>query len=844
MRQTLFSYLLAPRHFSPKAQTFGKLIFILAPVALIISIVLVKRSDPNTHLDLKLDRVEAIKTASRHAASLGVNTENWTSAARIVASNDRFFYYRLHRNEEGERARRLAPEVYLNVVFISPDWQQTLNVDLSRDGRLLGYSRKLPSGFEVLDPAEPVARQKAQAAFLALQQNEGFSVSVEPTLNEDRKFNSVSRSYVWRLPFTTLPGLDQRVSITVLGEQILSQKVTTEVDPAYAGKHLVHKQLPARLAILLFGLVVFILACYGLYRYIRRSWQKEVPHARSLLLGAVASCAFIFLALQSEFHVFEPPTETNLTGLYLIILMTTFIFFLMLGMALGLAYGSGEGDLREAYPGKLTSLDALLTGRFFSRNVARAILTGTAFGCWALLARSLVVLPWANRPGSGQGLSQNFWGIFFGHFSWLLPLINPPLGAIQWAVIALLLPLSFLLRRRIRSEKLFIVILSALSLICSFLIFLEQPMPFFALLLVAAVETATLLLLFFMFDVLTAIVGLATPALVISILYFVSQPPVSLQRSGYLATGIALAFFGIAFFFLFRGREYSEDEVRPLYARYLAERLRLEAEVSAAREAQVRLLPQKLPEVSHLSLAAACRPARVVGGDFYDLFVLDEKRLGIFVAEGGGYGLGAALTIAFAKGFLMPKIASGLTPAEILGDLLNQLAPMLEKEQQLHLAYAVINTSDQTLSYARVGRYPQVKICRNGDSHQNDGREEKPTRHQPALPQEEQEVHISSLAETPSNISMREATVQLAPGDVVILVTDGILKNLEAERKVAIEDWASDVVSQHTGDSRRPLQEALHEALEKRAKLSKKFGIDDDLTAVLIRLEAAGNTKQ
>src|SRR5207248_10259744 len=115
-----------------------------------------------------------------------------------------------------------------------------------------------------------------------------------------------------------------------------------------------------------------------------------------------------------------------------------------------------------------------------------------------------------------------------------------------------------------------------------------------------------------------------------------------------------------------RGREYRDEEVRPLYARHIAERQLLEAEMAAAREAQLHLLPKSVPNIAGLSISAACIPARIVGGDFYDFFPLANNRLGVFIAEGSNRGVGSALNIALAKGFLMHTVRRNLSPHEVL----------------------------------------------------------------------------------------------------------------------------------------------------------------------------------
>lgn len=822
------------------------LLLALSPVAYVAGAWVLLRADPNARANFEIDRVDALRLAADYAANLGLNVQSWTSGAKVEVNQDRYYYYQLHRNRESEVMRRLAPEAYIHVRFISPDRQEALDVELSGEGQLLGYRLTVPPGEEVPDAGEAGARDAAAAAFHELQLQQSLPNAPAPTFSENREFASVSRRYTWQPAFAALPGVETQIAVVVLGDRVITKEVTTRFDPAYAREHFVNQRPLTKLALVPFGLLIFFVACYGLYRYLQRTWQKEVPHARSLLLGAVLSVAFFFIALQSEFYIFGPPIGANKAGIYWIMLMGTVMVFAVMGMAMGLAYGSGEGDVREAYPGKLTSLDALLSGRLLSRNVARAICTGAALGGWALLTHSLVLLPWATDPSSGLGLAAHFYDIFFGRFSWLLPLINPLLGAIQIAVTGLLLPLSLLSRsRRIRGRRrLLLGALIVLSLVASLGVFQEQTMPFAAGLAVAAARTTFLLLLFFSFDLLTAIVGIAAPSLIVFVLYFMSQPAPSLQRAGLLAAGFALTVLLVELVFVFKGHEYGEDQVRPLYARHLAERSRLQAEVSAAREAQVRLLPQKLPQVPGLSLAAACLPAHVVGGDFYDFFPLDDHKLGIFVAEGGDQGLGSALTIAFAKGFLMPRIAAGHTPTEIICDLQERLASLLGTSQDVSLAYAIINPSERSLRYARVGSYPQFRVSREREDT-NGGLGHKKAERRFDLRPEERDVSTNDAAprenaspDGNNKCAVREATMSLTEGDAIIIVTDGIVKNLKSDKQQHIEEWAVGLLSSHQKATHATLQEALDRALEKRSKRSRKIGVEDDLTAVVLRLES------
>lgn len=813
------------------------LLLALSPVAYLLSIWLITKTDPNTQIGFTIDRAGSIRRAADYALTLGTNTEGWTSGCKAEVDNDRSFHFRSRPAEAVEPIRRLAPEAFVNVLFISPDGREYLEVLLAPDGRPLGFERRRSPDQEIADAGEERSRRLAESAFRVFSQDAGPVQFDAPVLKEERsKSSGVFRRYSWRAVRTdALPELNLQTTITVLGEEVTAQRVTTELDPTYANNLISHHQLP-KVGVGFYFLFVGIISLYGLYRYIQRTRQKEVPHARSLLLCVVVASLYMFIGLQSDFHIFSQAMSPQAAEggaheappwLFWFVLLSSGLVFVTMGLILGLAYGGGEGDVREAYPGKLTSLDALITGRVFSRNVARSICTGAALGGWTLLAQYLVLLPWASRPDAGQGLNKHFYELLFGGSTWLLPLLLSFVGALLATIVGLLLPLSFL-ARRVRSPRTLLGLLSVLSLIASLGCFQYKPLPFAAGMLVALVLTGTALITFLAFDLLTVIVTLAAPILVRYGVYVASQPALGLRQIGFISGGIALMILTVELYFLYRGREYAEDEVRPLYARHLAERLSLQAEVSTAREAQVRLMPQVLPEIFGVQLAALCLPARVVGGDFYDLFTIDDKRIGIFIAEGGGRGLEAALIIAFAKGFLMPRIEGGYRPTEIICDLQHQLAPMLDQNQELSVAYAVLDMSARTLSYARTGNYPQVLISENGGG----GGVRRLS---------EWKVEASSAIDLTPNGEVREATLPLAIGDSVVFFTDGLARSLDADFKTSTDEWVESVVSAHADGKRgESLQTKLTKALETRAKRSRKIGLEDDLTAVVVRFEAVG----
>src|SRR5439155_16555034 len=95
-------------------------------------------------------------------------------------------------------------------------------------------------------------------------------------------------------------------------------------------------------------------------------------------------------------------------------------------------------------------------------------------------------------------------------------------------------------------------------------------------------------------------------------------------------------------------------------------RQRLEGEIAVAREIQMSLLPRKFIRRDHVDVFATLEPAREVGGDFYDVFLLDGHRVGFVVGDVSGKGVPASLHMAMTKTLIKSAARRGMGPDEIL----------------------------------------------------------------------------------------------------------------------------------------------------------------------------------
>ncbi len=91
--------------------------------------------------------------------------------------------------------------------------------------------------------------------------------------------------------------------------------------------------------------------------------------------------------------------------------------------------------------------------------------------------------------------------------------------------------------------------------------------------------------------------------------------------------------------------------------------------METARRVQLSILPQEIPKIEGLEITARYFPMAALGGDFYDFIVVDEKRIGILVADVSGHGTPAALIASMLKISLAAQIAHASQPAQVLSGL-------------------------------------------------------------------------------------------------------------------------------------------------------------------------------
>jgi serine phosphatase RsbU (regulator of sigma subunit)/anti-sigma regulatory factor (Ser/Thr protein kinase) len=191
------------------------------------------------------------------------------------------------------------------------------------------------------------------------------------------------------------------------------------------------------------------------------------------------------------------------------------------------------------------------------------------------------------------------------------------------------------------------------------------------------------------------------------------------------------------------------------------ERQRIEQELQVARLIQHTLLPKSVPEVEGWHLAAHYRPARAVGGDFYDFIELEDGRLGLVVGDVTDKGVPAALVMATTRSVMRAAAARLSSPGEVLERANNQLCPDIPANMFVTCLYAVLEPDSGRVVYANAGH--DLPYQRTGDEVLELRARGMPLGLMPGMQYEEQET-------------------QLGPGDTVLFYSDGLVEAHNPQR--------------------------------------------------------------
>jgi sigma-B regulation protein RsbU (phosphoserine phosphatase) len=237
-------------------------------------------------------------------------------------------------------------------------------------------------------------------------------------------------------------------------------------------------------------------------------------------------------------------------------------------------------------------------------------------------------------------------------------------------------------------------------------------------------------------------------------------------------------------------------------------------ELEMAREIQLSILPHDLPKIRGMELAARYLPMTSVAGDFYDFIVIDEKHLGILVADVSGHGLPAALIASMLKAALSAQSPHACDPARVLAGLNQSLCGKFQHHFAT-AAYVFVDMEKNSMSYAAAG-HPPLLLWRSSTGS--------------ALEVSEHGLLLGLLPEATYSV----VEVPVEPGDKAILYTDGIPETTSPSEQEFGADLLAGFLESNNSLGADVFADLLLDELSGWSEHPKGQAQQDDLTLLVI----------
>ena len=256
-----------------------------------------------------------------------------------------------------------------------------------------------------------------------------------------------------------------------------------------------------------------------------------------------------------------------------------------------------------------------------------------------------------------------------------------------------------------------------------------------------------------------------------------------------------------------------------------AEKERIGAELTLAAGIQTHMLPNifpAFPERKEFDIYASMEPAKEVGGDFYDFFMIGDDHLGIVVADVSGKGVPAALFSMIAKTMLKTQAQTRLSPERVLLEVNASLSENNDEDMFVTVWLGVLQISTGELTYADAG-HEKLLLYQNG------AWKFLPKAGGPALAMWEPE----DLELMDEKYQFRNQTVKLNPGDAIFQYTDGVTEATDADNVLFGDDRLLEAMNGAPSAKPEELLPHVRAKIDEFVKDAPQF---DDITMLGLRM--------
>ena len=254
-----------------------------------------------------------------------------------------------------------------------------------------------------------------------------------------------------------------------------------------------------------------------------------------------------------------------------------------------------------------------------------------------------------------------------------------------------------------------------------------------------------------------------------------------------------------------------------------AEKERIGAELDVAKNIQASMLPcifPAFPEREEFDIYATMTPAKEVGGDFYDFFLVDDDHLAMVMADVSGKGVPAALFMVITKTLIKNSAQIGLSPKQVLEKVNNQLCENNDAEMFVTVWLGIFEISSGRLVAANAGHeYPVIKRA-GGDFE---------------LLKDKHGFVLAGM----EGSRYREYELTLAPGDMLFLYTDGVPEATNGQNELFGTDRMLETLNHRKSSTCDELLKHVHADINHFVGTAPQF---DDITMLCLEVLPQADT--
>ena len=245
----------------------------------------------------------------------------------------------------------------------------------------------------------------------------------------------------------------------------------------------------------------------------------------------------------------------------------------------------------------------------------------------------------------------------------------------------------------------------------------------------------------------------------------------------------------------------------------------IQHELSVAARIQQSILPRfpAFPTRTDFSIYAHMTPAREVGGDFYDFFLIDKDRLGFVIGDVSGKGVPAAILMAVCRTLLKATALQNISPGECMKYVNDVLVRQSDSAMFVTVFYGILHTNTGEVEFCIGGHNPPYLLTQSGELN---------------VISDPASMIVGAL----ENAGFETGRIRLRPGDCIILYTDGVIEAVNVRQVEFSETRLESVIQRSTGQT---MDQVVNNVIDEVRIFSTGLPQSDDITSLALRYVGA-----